>query len=277
MYSNPNWKVTLITPTFNRAAQLEQALASVLHQSVLPHEHIICDNCSSDATSAVVQNYTANAPFPVVYRREQDRGIYQAMNRALQAATGNTIFILNDDDQFHNPDVLRVFGNCLAASQADLIYGDTVWRDPATESRKYRHHKNINKLTLVHKAISQQAIFYNARVFEKCGLFDETFKIAGDYEWLLRAFLGKKIAAVYLNRPVTVCSLGGLSNSTVEEERRRAERREATMRWYTEREVELSGLYRHRIRKFPLGTTLFNLFCPLKLNIKRARYDKRRG
>ena len=263
--------MTIVTPTFNRAAELQQALASVLSQSVLPCEHIICDNLSEDFTATVVGDYAANAPFPVVYLRQRDTGMYQAMNRALERATGDSIFVLNDDDQLHNSEVLRRFGACLAETEADLVYGDTVWLDPTTQRRQYRRHNQINKATLVHKTISQQAIIYSKAVFAKCGAFDESFRIAGDYDWLLRAFLKHQIFAVYLNRPMALCSLGGLSNSSSAADRRRAERRQVIQRWYSEREVKLSGWYRKYLRRFPFGTALMNCLLPIKLRIRSVR------
>lgn len=266
--------VSIVTPTFNRAEQLRQALSSVLTQSVYPCEHIICDNLSTDDTTKIVKDYAANSTFPVIHLRERDNGIYHAMNGAIRRSVGGAIYVLNDDDKIHGTEVLKIFASSLGQLQLDLIYGDTVWVNNATGEKKYRRHNQVNKMTLVQKAISQQAVLYSRQVFEKCGLFDESFRIAGDYEWLLRAMLKHRIAAGYLKRPMAFCSLGGMSNSDSAAELRRSERRTATDSYYTPREIELAGSYRGWIRKIPLGTTIFNLFCPLRLNIRRVSYRK---
>ncbi len=262
-----NGRVTVVTPTFNRAKQLKAALDSVLTQSRGPIEHIICDNLSSDETSEVVNVYARQAAFPVVYKRERDTGIYQAMNRALEIARGDSVFILNDDDQLHGPPTLARFEDCLNNSDASLVYGDTLWLDTATGEKKYRRHNQMNRLTLVHKGISQQAILYRKEVFKQCGNFDESFRIAGDYEWLLRALVRERVPAIYLRKPFAICALGGLSNSEKTVEQRHRERHEATARHYSEKDIQLAGKYRRYIRKFPLGTTILNWFHPLRLNI----------
>ncbi|MDX1951813.1 MAG: glycosyltransferase, partial [Verrucomicrobiota bacterium] len=165
MNSGNKREVTVITPTFNRSSELKEALASVLKQSLPPKEHIICDNCSEDETEAVVKAYADEAPYRVIYKRERDTGIYQAMNRGLATANGEFLFILNDDDQFHGPTVLDRFSACLSGSGAEFIFGDTVWLDRNTGEKKYRRHNQMNRLTLVQKGISQQAILYRKSAF----------------------------------------------------------------------------------------------------------------
>ena len=264
-------KISVITPTYNRAGILRRSLDSVLSQTFPPHEHIIIDNLSSDDTATVVQTYASKAPYQVVYVREADTGIYQAMNKGVAKARGEAISILNDDDALHDAEVLQILSGCMTAMKTDLVYGDVDWLNPITGERSRRRHNQVNKLTLIHKGINQVAMLHHATLFQRCGFYDETYRIAGDHEWLLRAFIKHDISGTYLRRPVAICSLGGVSNAETFAQRRREERNKVNRLWFSQREIDRSRLYRRIIRRLPFGTPLFDLVQPLKLRIKSVR------
>jgi len=268
--------ISVITPTFNRAGTLPRTLSSVLAQKSIRLEHIIVDNLSKDKTPDLVRDYEARAPYDVIYIREQDTGLYNAMNKGVARARGRAIYILNDDDALLNAEGLQVMMRCLEATQADFVYGNMVWLNPKDQSRSRRRHNQVNKLTLVHKAITQQSILYRASSFEKSGDFDESYRIAGDYKWTLRAFFRDNLSATYLRYPVAICALGGLSNADQSADRSRTERKEAIERWYTPREIRVSKIYRVWLRKIPFGTLCCDWFVPLRLNIRAVHYWRRR-
>lgn len=269
-------KISVITPTFNRAETLHYALESVLCQTLPPYEHIITDNLSKDATPEVVATYAKRAPYDVVHVREADTGVANAMNKGLARVRGEAVYILNDDDAIHDSEVFQVLCQCLAETRTDLVYGDVDWLNPETGERTHRRHNQVNKLTLVHKGMNQCAILHRAAVFQQCGPYDEGFRIAGDHEWLLRAFIKFDVSATYLRRTVAICALGGLSNSDASATRRSQERKAATERWYSPEQVRLSNTYRKFIRKLPFGTQLLDLFRPVRLRIRTVRYNGHR-
>lgn len=264
-------RISVITPTFNRADTLPRALETVLAQTQTPCEHIIADNLSADATTQVVETYTRRVTYPVIHAREPDTGVANAMNKGIARATGDAIYILNDDDAIADPEVFRLLSTCMEQTAADLVYGDVFWLDPETGQKKLRRHNQVNKLTLIHKGMNQPAMLHRTTVYQRCGVYDESYRIAGDHEWLLRAFIKHNIAATYLRHPMAVCSLGGLSNAEKWRQRASAERHRATDAWYSAREVARSQLYRRFCRKLPFGTQLFHLFQPLKLRIRSVR------
>ena len=264
-------KISVLTPTFNRASTLPRALESVHAQSFAPVEHLIMDNRSSDATSSVVADYARRAPYPVIHVFEQDTGMYDALNKGIARATGDAIYILNDDDAIADAGVFRLLSACMEQTTADVVYGDVCWLDPASGQKTLRRHNQVNKLTLVHKGMNQPAMLHRASVYQRCGVYDPSYRIAGDHEWLLRVFLQHDIAATYLRHTVAVCSLGGLSNAEQWRLRASEERRRATDAWYSAREVARSQTYRRFCRKLPFGTHLFHLFQPLKLRIRTVR------
>lgn len=269
-------KISVITPTFNRAETLRKSLESVRCQTLPPHEHIIMDNLSKDDTPDVVEAYARRAPYEVVYVREADTGVANAMNKGLDRVRGEAVYILNDDDAVHDAEVFQIMSHCMAEMKTDLVYGDVDWLDPETGERTRRRHNQVNKLTLVHKGMNQPAILHRAEVFPRCGQYDEEFRIAGDHEWLLRAFIKFDVSATYLRRTVAICALGGLSNSEASANRRSQERKAATERWFSPEQVRFSNTYRRFVRKLPFGTQLFNLFHPLQLRIQAVHYNGQR-
>lgn len=264
-------KISVLTPTFNRARTLARTVASVVAQSHAPIEHILLDNLSTDTTADVVADYARRAAYPVVYIRERDTGMYDALNKGIARATGEAIYILNDDDTLADVGVFRLLAACMEQTAADVVYGDIFWLDQDSGKQTLRRNNQINKLTLVSKGINQQAMLHRATVYQRCGLYDQGYRIAGDYEWLLRVFLKNNIPATYLRHSVAVCSLGGLSNAAQWRQRASEERQRAIQKWYSEREIARSKAYRKFYRKLPFGTLLFQLFQPLTLRIRTVR------
>jgi glycosyltransferase involved in cell wall biosynthesis len=265
-------KISIVTPTWNRARQLQSSIDSVTCQQHYPWEHIIVDNMSTDETTEVVRGYAQAVTYPVRHIREKDGGIYEAMNKGLALATGDVLYFLNDDDMLYAPEVLEIMGQCLKFAKADLVFGDVVLLcAEGQQIQSYRRHRQLNRLTLVERTITQQAIFYRREVFRRCGGFDTGLRIAADHEWLLRAFLRHDIQGIYLKRPVAKFRAGGVSNDAASQEIHRKEREAVTMNYFSKREVTAARLYRRLLRKVPLGATLLNLVVPLRLNVQSVR------
>lgn len=264
-------KISIITPTWNRASLLRTCLDSVKKQQAPPWEHIIVDNMSTDDTADVVRHYAGSTPYQVRHLREEDSGIYQAMNKGIKQVSGEAVHFLNDDDMFFDDGVLRIMGDCLMHNHVDIAFGDVILLGGDPMKQSHRRHRQVNRLTLVERTITQQAVFYQRSVFDQCGMFDEKLRIAADHEWLLRAFLRHDIRAVYVKRPVALFRTGGISNDRDTREAHRLEREEITARYFTAREVKAARLYRSLMRKIPLGASLLNLAVPLRLRVLNRR------
>lgn len=266
--------ISIITPTWNRADRLRASLQSVADQQTAPREHIIVDNLSIDGTAEVIAGYARRAPYPVRHLREADGGIYQAMNKGIALATGNALHFLNDDDMLFAPDVLTFMGRCLSSTDADMVFGDVVLMDARQKKAlSYRRHRQMNRLTLVERTITQQAIFYRREIFDRCGSFDTRLRITADHEWLLRAFLRHDIRGIYLKRPVAVFRIGGISNDAASAAAHRKERDAVTRSYYSAREIKAARIFRRLGRKVPFGASIMNLFVPLRLNIHTLREE----
>lgn len=264
-------KISIVTPTWNRAAMLRSCLDSIKNQTTPPWEHIIVDNISTDGTLNVVREYTQSTSYTVHHVREADDGIYDAMNKGIARVTGDALHFLNDDDMFSASDVLQVMGRCLTFSQADIAFGDVILLSEKLQAPNYRCHRQVNRLTLVERTITQQAVFYRRSLFDRCGIFNAKLRIAADHEWLLRAFLRHDIRAVYLKRPVALFRTGGISNDQQTREAHSREREKITSDYFSAREIKAARLYRRLLRKVPLGASLLNLFVPLRLRVMNLR------
>lgn len=249
-------KISIITPTWNRATQLERMLASVEAVVPRPHEHIIVDNLSTDATSGVVAEYSGRTPYPVIHKREADAGIYDAMNHGVKLATGDLLYFLNDDDRLTGAGSLAVLSRTLAGCRADFAFGDVIVVDRTRGTARRRFHRQVNRLTLAEKSICQQATLYTRRALDTVGLFDPTLRAAADYDWILRAFFRHSLRGAYLRFPVAEFALGGISSSPDHREAFEAEMQAVRQRYFDTADLDRARRYRKFWRKLPWGLHL---------------------
>jgi glycosyltransferase len=251
-------KVSIVTPTWNRAATLARTIQSVESQTPAPFRHVIVDNLSSDGTGDLVKNYQLRAPYEVVHLREGDNGIYHAMNKGARAAGGDALYFLNDDDRLLNPDSLGWLAKALSLAPSGVAFADVVVHDPTTGTSKIRNHRQVNRLTLAEKSICQQATIYSRQSIETVGPFDDSLRAAGDYDWMLRALMRQATQAVYLRHPVAVFTEGGISSNPSHATAFRSEMDAVSDRHLSREVRQRAKRYRRFWRKIPFGLRL----CP---------------
>jgi glycosyltransferase len=251
-------RVSIITPTWNRCATLEQTFRSVESQHLKPHQHIVVDNLSHDETPEVLQQYASRAPYEVIHLRENDSGIYDAMNKGAKIAEGEALYFLNDDDQLLDTDSLELLAKCVSLAPDGVAFADVVVRNPKTGSAKVRNHRQMNRLTLAEKSICQQATLYSRQAIEKVGPFYSSLKAAGDYDWMIRALVRHRLPAVYLRRSVAVFSEGGISSDPARAVEFRGEMDSVASRYFSPEIRDRAVRYRRFWRKIPFGLR----FCP---------------
>jgi glycosyltransferase len=250
--------VSIVTPTWNRSATLQRTIESVESQTLRPFRHVIVDNLSEDFTSHLVGEYQARAPFEVVHLRERDRGIYDAMNKGVQAAAGDALYFLNDDDLLLASDSLQCLARALSLAPSGIAFGDVVVCDPGRGTSKIRNHRQVNRLTLAEKSICQQATLYSREAMKLVGPFDAGLRAAGDYDWMIRALVRHGLPAVYLRQTVAVFTAGGISSDPAHAVDFRAEMNAVADRYFPPAVRERALRYRRFWRKIPWGLR----FCP---------------
>lgn len=222
-------KISVIIPTYNAASTLAQALDSVIAQDYPDVEIIIVDGGSTDGTLSIVEERRSHIAKVV---SEPDQGVYDAMNKGILMSEGDVINILGADDYFYASHVLstvaRVF---MEHPDIDVVYGDYVHEYGHTR-KAFRNPEHLDKFTFfLRNSLCHQSVFVRRDAFDRVGLFDTSFKIAGDHDWNIRAFGEHKLAHIHIPEVVCVFRSGGLS-STIHSRREHALVRRRHFAWY---------------------------------------------
>ena len=177
-----NIKITIITVSLNAVQTIEQTIRSVLDQSYPNLEYIIIDGGSTDGTLEIIDNYRKNLALVI---SERDDGIYSAFNKGLRRASGDLIGILNADDLYAPWTLNTIAETYTSHPDYDIFYGKVVVLD---ENRcRWTVYPLGDPCQLFDRmSISHPAVFATKKTYEINGLFDETYKIAGDWDFLLR-------------------------------------------------------------------------------------------
>lgn len=209
-------KISIVTATWNRADTIRDTIESILAQIHQNWEHIIIDGASSDNTIEVINEYVDRYNGRLKIVSEKDKGIYDAMNKGVKLATGDIIGTLNADDFYADNLTLKHINDAFEQHDVDAVYGDNMIVDFNDTSKQIRHHVNTDfsrwKMRLGFMP-SHPTFYCKKNVFDTFGKFNETYKIAADFEWLLRTVFKGKIKTYYIRRTQTKMRDGGASQS----------------------------------------------------------------
>ena len=203
--------ISVITACYNSASTIERALQSVANQD-WPHvEHILIDGASTDGTMAVIERFRSRLACVV---SEPDDGIYDAMNKGLARATGDVVCFLNADDQYVSDKVLSIVANQMHANQLDALMGDVSFFHASNPNRQVRRYRS-DRFTPARLAWgwmpAHPALFLTRPVVDRVGRFNTTYKIAGDYEFIIRAFYGHALRYAHVPMVLVRMQTGGVS------------------------------------------------------------------
>ena len=205
--------VTIITITYNlikdgREAYFRECVESVHNQCYGNFEHIIIDGASDDGTIDLLNEYAQKGW--IKYYSEPDNGIYNAMNKGIEKANGKYIVFLNSDDYFSSVTAIKDSVELLETSGADISFADV--------SYIYEHKNKVLKwngdLSIVFSAtpFCHQTMFTKTDVLRQVGMFNEKYKIASDYEMIIRLVMdGYKF--VHLKKNIVTFRYGGFSSN----------------------------------------------------------------
>ena len=206
-------KVSLITIAYNSAETIEDTIKSIVAQDYSNIEYIIIDGGSTDNTLSIVDKFKDSITTII---SEPDKGIYDAMNKGVQNATGDIVGILNSDDIYADNKVVsrivKAIGN-KDSIYADLVYVDRDNTDKVTrywKSGKYR--KGIFKKGWMPP---HPTFFIKKSCYDQYGIYNLQLKSAADYELMLRMLHKHNISVAYLPEVITKMRVGGQSNITL--------------------------------------------------------------
>jgi glycosyltransferase len=207
-------KVSIITATYNSAATIADCLDSIKNQSYQNIEHIIIDGGSTDNTLAIIQEKGFNGKLI----SEKDKGIYDAMNKGIDLATGDIIGILNSDDLYASERIIQQLVSLFETSKADAIYGDLEYVDAINTqkiTRKWIAGPCTKKGFLYGWMPPHPTFFVKASLYQQYGKFNLTVFTAADYELMLRFIYRFGIKVAYLQEVMVKMRTGGASNQSI--------------------------------------------------------------
>lgn len=204
-------KVSIITPAYNSGATIGDTVRSVVSQTYPHIEYIVVDGGSTDQTLAVLEPYKQRIARII---SEPDRGLYDAMNKGIRAATGDVVGILNSDDFFTSPDVIQTIAGLFQTETIDAVYGDVHFVDPSDLGKCVRYYSSAIFRPFLFRfgfMPAHPSFYVRRECYEKYGLYALDYRIASDFELLLRFFYLHKIRARYLRRDLVTMRTGGIS------------------------------------------------------------------
>lgn len=207
-------KITIITVCYNRKATIEKAIQSVLSQNYPDIEYIIIDGNSKDGTQEIIESYKDQIS---KYISEPDKGMYDAINKGFQLATGDVIGLMHSDDEFYDRKAIsRIAARFEYDNTIDGVYGDGIYVSNDKEERLIRDRiGGVFSLKRVKKGWLplHPTVYLKKAVIDKHGLYNLDFKIASDTEFLLRYLYKHKINMSYIDAYIVKMRMGGMSTS----------------------------------------------------------------
>lgn len=209
-------RISVITATYNSGRTIGDTLESVLRQTYSDVELIVVDGASRDDTMDVVRRYEPRFGGRMHWTSEPDRGIYDAMNKGIARATGDVIGILNSDDFYTSDTVLERVAEAMAGGDVDAVYGDIHYVRDGDLRRCVRYYSSrpFRRWMMRLGFMPAHPSFYCRReVYERYGTFDTTYRVAADFENLLRLIYVNRIRTCYLPVDFVTMRTGGASTS----------------------------------------------------------------
>ena len=207
-------KITLITVCFNSESTIRDTLESVLNQTFKNYEYLIIDGKSKDQTLEIVKEYEPKFKGKLKWISEKDHGLYDAMNKGIGLASGDIVGILNSDDIFSNPKTLETIEKTFLKNHCDGTYSDLEIRDAKLEKvvRKFIAKKGNYKFGWYPP---HPTLYLKREVYQKHGLYNQEYRIAADYDFMLRIMKDTSVHLSYIPKTLIYMRSGGASTDGI--------------------------------------------------------------
>ncbi|MEZ4526824.1 MAG: glycosyltransferase family 2 protein [Desulfobacterales bacterium] len=208
-------KISLITVCRNSASTIENCIQSATNQNYPHLEYIIMDGGSTDGTVDIIKKYQNRITYWI---SEKDRGIFHAMNKGLQRASGDIIGFINADDFFASDDVLSEISAALENTDYDGVYSDLIYVDQHDADRTVRYWKSgefSKKKMRFGWFPPHPTLYFRKSVYDRLGFFDDRMKMAADYDLMVRFLYQGNLRMKYLPFVSAKMRMGGVSNRNI--------------------------------------------------------------
>ena len=205
-------KISIITPAYNSAKTIRKTIESIRSQTYKEIEHIVVDGASSDETVRIASEYKTEN---MVILSEPDTGLYDAINKGMSLASGEIVGILNSDDFYPTDDVLQTVADAFVDKDIDAVYGDVYYVSQCEPFKKVRFYSSAYFRPWMMRLgfIPAHPSFYIRKSKAKeVGVYSVKYKIASDFEFLLRCFFKNKLKTNYIRKVFVYMREGGISN-----------------------------------------------------------------
>lgn len=209
-------KISVITAIYNAADTLEQCVDSVLNQDYPHVEYILVDGASTDGSLNIIKAKAAQHPC-LKWVSEPDSGIYDALNKGITMATGDVLGFLHADDQFTNPTCLSAIVAAFKQHGVEGVYGDLCYVRAQKPDKLVRNWKSESfKRALLNRGWmpAHPTLYLKTKLYQQYGSFDTSYRIAADYEFVLRIFKQPHLRFYYLPKTLVHMRTGGASNKS---------------------------------------------------------------
>lgn len=199
---------------YNSVDTIEKTIQSVLEQTHKNIEYLIIDAKSTDGTLEIIKHYE---PQIQVIVSEPDSGFYEGLNKGIKLATGEIIGCLNADDRFANNDIIeKIIAEFKQNNNLESIIGDIAFADEHNKISRYYSGSKFNTHLFQWGVMPPHPSFYCKKmVFNRLGFYNEKFKIAGDFELMLRFLWKNKVSFKYIPLLMVYMRKGGKSTSSI--------------------------------------------------------------
>lgn len=207
-------KISIITVCYNSETTIEDTLKSVLKQTYKDYEYIIVDGKSKDNTLDIIKKYETKFKGRLKWISERDKGLYDAMNKGIKMASGDIVGIINSDDILADKMVFKKIIRTFENRNCDAIYADLVIKD-----------ENLDKTVRVFNAKKgnykvgwyppHPTLYVKKKLYDKYGTYNQKYKIAADYDFMLRILKKSKLKICYINEVMVHMRSGGISTAGI--------------------------------------------------------------
>lgn len=210
--------ISIITVTYNSSATIRDTIKSVLLQTYPEIEYIIIDGLSQDNTVSIIKEFEPHFKGRLHWVSEKDNGLYEAMNKGLHMASGEVVGIINSDDFYHNTDVISKIANAFENPTIEAVFADVRFVNPHNLNKTVRYYssKNFSPARFRFGFMPAHPTFFTyKKFFDEFGYYKTDYKIAADYELLIRFLFTNNLNYKYIPLDVMKMRTGGTSTASI--------------------------------------------------------------
>ena len=208
-------RISIVTVTFNSGRTIKDTLESVLRQDYQEYEYLVIDGGSNDETVDIIREYEPRFEGRMRWVSEQDKGMYDGINKGIRMATGDVVGIINSDDFYHRTDIFRIINDTFTQNpRIEAIYGDVRFVNPDNLEKTVRYYscKHWKPWRFRFGFMPAHPSFFTYREnFERYGYYQCDYHIAADYELLIRHLYTHRVPAKYVPVDFMKMRTGGRS------------------------------------------------------------------